>query len=162
MQFRLRFSMASLLLALAPATHATQPLADTLVVGKDRGPIHPQNCCWLELPKTQRLVAAKRSEACTAIGGPVGRFELIGRQIWLVGLHRCSGEVPLEQIYPEMGRRTHAAWLNGVFFAKLHPLCFTSDGQPVYRTVLRLNVESGVATTLQRTELDESACRGAA
>jgi hypothetical protein len=157
----LHFVFFSLLMAVAPSLSATQPLADTLVIGNERGPIHPEKCCWLELPKTERLIAAKRAEECSAIGGPVGRFELVGQEMWLVGLSRCSGDMPLEQVYPEFGDRVQANWLSGVFFAKFSPMCITQDGQQAYRTVLRLEVGSGVVSSVQRSELDGSICEGA-
>lgn len=157
----LRFVLFGLLMAVVPPISATQPLADTLLVGNELGPIHPEKCCWLELPRTERLFAAKRAEACSAIGGPVGRFELVDQKIWLVGLSRCSGDMPLEQVYPEFGDRVHADWLSGVFFARFSPMCTTPDGQEVHRTVLRLEVDSGVVSSMQRSELDDSLCGSA-
>ena len=148
-------------MAFAPSLAATPPLTDTLTIGDERGPIHPEKCCWLELPKTERLITAKRAESCSAIGAPVGRFELVDQKIWLIGLSRCGGDLPLDQIFPEFGDRVQADWLNGVFFAKFTPMCLTKDGKEAYRTVLRLEVDSGLVSNMQRNELDESVCKAA-
>lgn len=155
-----RVAFFSLTLGFAALCPATEPLTDVLIVGNDSGPFWPEKCCWIDLPKTERLVEARRAEECSALGGPVGRFQLEDNKIWLVGLRRCRGDVPLHDIYPELDNPSQATWLNGVLFAKIAPMCITQHGERLYRTTLRLEVKKGVVTHLQREEHAEAACRG--
>ena len=154
----LHFVIFSLLVAAPFPALATRPLIDRIIVGDESGEIFPEKCCWLELPRTGGLIAAKRSEACSAIGGPVGRFELVGKQIWLVGLHRCSGDMPLKHVYPEMPDRTPATWLNGRYFVKLSPMC--EGDSAIDRKHLTLEIDGGIATITEQ-KVAESACNDA-
>ena len=142
-----------------PST-ATRPLIDTIVVGEESGEIFPEKCCWLELPRTEGLAVAKRAESCSAIGGPVGKFELVNKQMWLVGLLRCSGEVPLSYVYPEMPERVPATWLNGTYFVKLSPRCFGPMGAERNRKHLTLKIDAGIAS-IEEQKIDESECGSA-
>ena len=83
--------MLCLVLAcLAGPASATQPLKDQIVVGALKGHIFPSDCCWVPLPPSEGLRAMKRAEfpGCSAIGGPVGMFELRDRKLWLTGLFK--------------------------------------------------------------------------
>ena len=160
MRHLLRFGISLLFLSAAFPSSATRPLIDTIVVGEENGEIFPKNCCWVELPKTESLRAAKRAESCSAIGGPVGRFELVDEKIWLVGLLRCGGEMHLSYVYPEMPDRVLATWLNGTYFVQLSPRCFGSMGATKSRKHLTLSVEAGIAS-IEAQMIDESECSGA-
>ena len=148
------------LLAVTYPSAATRPLLDTIVVGEESGEIVPEECCWVELPKSEILRAAKRSERCSAIGGPVGRFELIGEQVWLVGLLRCGGELPLSYAYPEMPDRVPATWLSGKYFVSLTPRCFGANGASKSHKHLTLSIAAGVAS-IEAQWIDESECGSA-
>lgn len=152
--------LAPLLLLAAAAAQATQPQRDTLQVGDQSGWFQPEECCWVELPRTERLIAAKRAERCSAIGGPVGRFQLWDNHVWLIGLRRCGdARMPLEEIYPEMTGPTPANWLNGRFTAKLDRLCLKEGGVvPVFRTVHQLEIEQGRVVDMQTQTHDGSEC----
>ncbi len=160
MKHFLRFGLLFLLSAATFPSEATRPLIDTIVVGEESGEILPEECCWVKLPKTESLTAAKLAESCSAIGGPVGRFELIGEQIWLVGLLRCGGEMPLSYVYPDMPARVPATWLNGTYFVNLSPRCFGPMGAEKNRKHLTLRVAAGVAS-IQAQRIDESECSSA-
>lgn len=137
---------------------ATRPLMDQIVVGDERGEIFPDKCCWVELPATQLLVEAKLAERCSAIGGPVGKFALIDNKLWLEGLFRCGGDIPLKQIYPDSSGPVPARWLNGKHVLKLTHLCLALDGAQVYRRVLEINVVRGDVTVIKETLVDTTAC----
>ena len=104
------------------------------------------------------MLTARRAENCSAIGGPVGRFRLAEGKVWLDGLYRCRGDIPLEEIYPEFDKPALATWLNGVFYAKNDSMCFVAGFGYVYRSTFRFVIENGVVTSLQRQENDEEMC----
>ena len=160
MNHHLRFGLLLFLLAVAYPSAATRPLIDRIVVGDESGEIFPEKCCWVDLPKTENLTAAKRAERCSAIGGPVGRFELVDEKIWLVGLLRCGGELPLSYVYPEMPDRVPATWLSGTYFVKLSPRCFGANGAEKNRKHMTLQVDAGIAS-IKEQRIDESECDGA-
>ena len=153
-----------LLIALSAASFpclATRPMIDRITVGGESGEIFPEECCWVELPKSERLTAAKRAESCSAIGGPVGRFELVGERLWLVGLLRCGGEeLPLSHVYPEAPDRVAATWISGTYFVNLSPRCFGAMGATKSRKSMTLRISAGVAT-VEAEKVDESECGSA-
>jgi len=154
----------TLVLALVAPTmaSATEPLHDSLTVDEQHGPFFPEKCCWVDKLETRKFIEARMAEilgGCTAIGGPVGGFRLAEGKIWLIGLYKCGGSVPLKEIYPELGDPIFANWLNGVFFASLDRICVLQhDRKHVYRTELRLEVKNGVVTDTQRQQTDEAIC----
>lgn len=160
MRHLLQLGILVLLSAVMFPSAATRPLIDTIIVDGESGEIFPEKCCWLKLPKTDSLAAAKRAESCSAIGGPVGRFELVDEQIWLIGLLRCGGEMPLSYVYPDMPDRILATWLNGTYFVNLSPRCFGSMGAEKNRRHLTLRVEAGIAS-IEAQKIDESDCGSA-
>jgi len=158
----LRILVIGLFLGASAICSATEPLVDLLTVDGQQGPFFPDKCCWVDLPRTERLRAAKMAEMCSAIGGPVGNFRLADGKIWLDGLRRCGGNMPLEEVYPELDQPAFASWLNGMFTAKSGFVCHSRHNgflEYFYRTTLRLRVENGVVTNLQRQENDLVACR---
>lgn len=152
--------LGPLLMILAAAAQATQPQTDLIQIGDQSGWFIPEECCWVDLPRTERLQAARRAESCSAIGGPVGRFELRGDQVWLTGLRRCGDEhVPLAVIYPELPDPAPADWLTGRFSARLDRLCTKEGGvTPVFRTVHDLVIENGRVVEMQTETHDGSEC----
>jgi len=154
----MRWLLISALL-LAPAWgQATEPLRDILHIEGQSGPFAPEECCWVDLPRTERLIAAKRAQRCSAIGGPVGRFQLWEDRIWLIGLYRCGGDMQLDEIYPEMEGPTLASWLNGQFSVRLELMCFTEGAMPVFRTTHSFVVEHGEVVETQTETHDGSDC----
>jgi len=135
-------------------------LHDFVTIDGQDGQIFPEKCCLIELPKSEGLSAARNIENCSAIGGPVGRFRIADGKIWLVGLFRCAGDIPLEDIYPEMENPAHATWLSGVFYAAINFMCRKPNSfGSLYRTTFRLEIEKGVISNMQRKENDEAACQ---
>jgi hypothetical protein len=152
---------AALLLALllsSQLSSATEPLHDHLVFGNRSGVIFPPKCCWVDLPKTERLQAMRKAERCSAIGGPVGQFKYEAGQLWLTGLYRCGGPVPLKDVYPDFDNPALAVWLSGTFHARLDWLCRDKQGRFVYGTELTLTVERGTVTAVSEANYDKSSC----
>ena len=147
-------------LGIPASCSATEPLHDILFIDGHDGPFFPEKCCWVDLPRTEKLIAARRQENCSAIGGPVGRFRIADGKVWLVGLRRCGGDMPLKEIFPELGNPAFAKWLNGAFRAEVNHMCLSpfSFGS-LYRTTFRLEIKDGVVTDMQRQENDEADCR---
>jgi hypothetical protein len=133
---------------------------DRLTVGDRTGILLPASCCWIALPASSRLRALRIAEArgCSAIGGPVGRFAYEGGKLWLTGLERCGGLMPLQEVYPELGERAVADWLSGTFHAKLDWLCSTGDRGSIFGSELTLTVEYGVVIDLVEKKFDKSSC----
>jgi hypothetical protein len=144
---------------------ATPPLSDTLIIDKYDGVFFPDEGYWVDLPRTEKFrTAIQKVSICSAAGGIVGRFRLADDKIWLVGLYSCGGDIPLEEIYPELDNPALATWLNGVFFAKIDWIpktCNPVTESPInmYRTTLRLKIDNGVVTDMQRQENDVPTCQ---
>lgn len=157
------------LLALASIAYsqpaaATEPLKDQIVVGKLQGHIFPSECCWVPLPPSEQLRAMKRAEfpGCSAIGGPVGTFELKEGKLWLTGLLKCSGAFDHRQIYPELASPAFADWLSGTFTVLLGACGYDPhlNGQ-AYARKQRITVDQGVVNSV--TELGgDASCAGRA
>ncbi|MGI4719156.1 MAG: hypothetical protein ACRYGO_19540 [Janthinobacterium lividum] len=161
MYLRLACALQFLLcMAIALPASATEPLHDQIVVDARQGTIHPEKCCWVELPFSETLRKMKREEflRCSAIGGPVGVFELKDRKIWLNKLSRCGGDVALREIYPDMDSPAFAGWLSGSFKTQLGYLCYVKPEGAVYELEQELKVEHGVVTSLSERRRDRSAC----
>jgi hypothetical protein len=150
--------LVACLVAAAPAT-ATEPLHDQYADGARTGHIFPSNCCWVELPSNDRIWEIRRKEfGCSAIGGPVGEFKLEDGKLWLTGLMKCSGKIPLQMIYPDMKAPVLAEWLTGTFKTRLDYRCYTQKTQDLYAVTQELVVEKGVVVSLKETQQDVSAC----
>ena len=161
MYLRLARALQFLLcMAIALPASATEPLHDQIVVGTLQGTIYPEKCCWVELPFSENLRKMKHAEflACSAIGGPVGVFELKDRKIWLNKLSRCGGDVALREVFPDLDSPVFASWLSGSFKTQLGYLCYVKPGGAVYELEQELTVERGVVTALSERRRDRSIC----
>lgn len=147
-----------LLVGAAPAS-ATPPLRDRIVIDEHRGRIFPSECCWMPLPPSERLRAMKRAETnCSAIGGPVGVFEVRDRKLWLIGLHKCSGTVDLRAIYPELAGPALASWLSGSFKVVLDQRCSDSVAGPLDAVEQELQLDQGIVTSVTELSRHQAAC----
>ena len=153
-------TICALICATSLASHATEPLHDRYQADGSSGYIYPVECCWKKLPPSERLREIKRAEltGCSAIGGPVGKFENRSGTLWLTGLYRCRGDMELTEVYPELKGPVKADWLNGSFRAQLKFLCYGEDGRRISAIHQELEVEQGVVTSLREKRHDESAC----
>jgi hypothetical protein len=164
-----RSSIAGLCLVLAclaalPAA-ATEPLKDQIVAGALSGHIFPSDCCWVALPPSERLQAMKRAEfpGCTAIGGPVGMFELRDRKLWLTGLFKCSGALDHRTVFPELASPAFASWLSSAFTLALGPCGYNPRlNGSAYARKQRITVEQGVVTSVTELDNDAAICQGQA
>ena len=141
----------------APST-ATVPLFDQVTIGNETGNIFPEKCCWVALPQTERLRQARHTENCSAIGGPVGNFLITDGKIWLTGLSRCSGPVPLKNIYPELPEPAVATWLSGKFTAYTGFECFMYGMYATYRTKTTIVVKDGAVVSMTTEHIDTNKC----
>ncbi|MCL2591337.1 MAG: hypothetical protein FWD67_10810 [Betaproteobacteria bacterium] len=127
-----------------------------MTIDGQEGYIFPEKCCWLGLPGNERLAAVLDEEwmNCSAIGGVVGRFRIADGKIWLAGLYKCGGDIPLKDIYPEMDSPAHATWLSGVFYAKVdgHMCNVWPIYRDQYRITYRLELKDGIVTSMQRQD----------
>jgi hypothetical protein len=111
------------------------------------------------LRDNERIWEIRRKEiGCSAIGGPVGRFKLEAGKLWLTGLRKCSGDVPLQAVYPDMTSPVVAEWLTGTFKTRLDFQCTVQGVQQVYAVAQELTVDKGVVQSLKETPNDTSAC----
>ena len=144
----------------ASPAFSTQPLIDDFIYGDRKGIILPPKCCWMDLPKSDELRGLQmEGQACSAIGGPVGKFKYENGSLWLTGLRSCGEYHELNSVFPDLSNPTLAAWLNGTFKAKLDWLCRNIHNQYVYKTELKLEVEKGVVISISEKHYDKSTCR---
>ena len=154
-----KFGFFLICMAIAETTFATEPLLNQYVDGSRTGRIFPSECCWMKLPPSERLTALKRAElGCSAIGGPVGKFKLESGKLWLTSLFKCSGEVALQDVFPDLTSPALAQWLTGTFTAQVGLACFDKHGKRIDSVKQVLTVEQGVVTSLIETKNDTSAC----
>lgn len=155
------FRSTSVVLFIFWASHAfsTQPLVDDFMYGDRKGSIFPTECCWMDLPESEQLRGLKQEgQACSAMGGPVGKFKYENGSLWLTGLRSCGGSHALNSVFPELSNPALAVWLNGSFQARLDWLCRTKHNQYVYKTELKLEVEKGVVVSMIEKHYDKSTC----
>jgi hypothetical protein len=146
--------------AAGPAS-ATEPLKDQIVVGALSGHLFPSECCWVPLPPSEQLRAMKRAEfpGCSAIGGPVGMFELRDRKLWLTGLFKCSGAFDHRQVFPELASPAFANWLSGTFTLALGPCGYdVRGGGQAYARKQKITVDQGVVTSVTEQDNDAAFC----
>ena len=151
---------ACLGLLAAPLAHATQPLRDLLVIDGRNATLAPPECCWVKMPESARLRDMRKAEmtaGCTAIGGPVGTFELRDRQLLLRNLRTCSGDIPLRDVFPDLTAPAPATWLTGTFTAHLGFVCM-KDGRAVPEKEVVMSVVAGNVVDSTETEHARSAC----
>jgi hypothetical protein len=134
-------------------------LTDFYADGVRSGRIFPAPCCHVELPSNERIWEIRRRDFhnCSAVGGPVGMFRREGGKLWLTGLFKCSGEIPLKEMYPELDGPVVADWLTGTFKTALDSQCH-AGGQTIYAVAQELIVEKGVVKSVTETPGDVSAC----
>ena len=153
LQTRMKTILQAAVLSLFAGTPAlclaTEPLFSLVRIGEHHGAIYPEECCWMDLPRTQKLRELALAQRCSAIGGPVGQFEITDGKVWLTALRTCGGEIPLNEVYPEMSGPVVATWLDGRFGAKLVFQCTINSYQRVYKHSAKIVVEKGIVTELQ-------------
>jgi hypothetical protein len=73
---------------------------------------------------------------------------------------KCSGDVPLQAVYPDMQSPVVAEWLTGTFKTRLDFQCIGPDlgNKEVYAVTQELTVDKGVVQSLKETPNDTSAC----
>src|SRR3546814_15829672 len=107
------------------------------------GFLFPDKCCWVKLPSSDKLDAAKlEGTQCSAIGGPVGNFELADGKLLLRSLRACDGDIPLDQIYGEFHGPVVADWVSGKFFVEIDPMCRSKAGVLLHRESRTLIIRS--------------------
>lgn len=128
---------------------ATEPLHDELLFNGKIGDIFPEKCCWMKLPESKKLNEIRKKEACSAIGGPVGKFKYEDGKLWLTSLFRCSGEIQLKEVYPDLSTPALATWLTGKFRAGFGYLCTDKSYKIIYESELTLTVDQGIVNSIE-------------
>lgn len=138
------WGLAVLTLIVSSASQATTPLRDSIeydgrvaVVWTE---IHP----WLELPENDKLIEMQRQERCTAIGGPRGNWRLENGRLWLTGLFRCAGPVPLDVIYEGRGEPIFADWISGRLLTNRGKILCRRPFDVLTESTLALDVVKGI------------------
>lgn len=135
---------AALLLASLPS-YATKPLMDLIEYDGRATIVWPDDKPWLDLPRNERLAELQRGQRCSAIGGPRAKWRLADDQLWLVGLFKCGGDIPLESVYGGNGEPILATWITGNLIThKGKLLCRDFFGVGVFETTIVLRIENGV------------------
>lgn len=141
--------VAALLLAGAPAAWATEPLHDRIWYHNRAGIVYQPGKGAIALPPSDRRRELAIAESCSAVGGPRGVYKYINGKIWLVGLHRCRGAIPLHQVYPGMLTPPVAHWINGDLVAKVgNILCTSASGALVFENEVSFTVDKGSVTSV--------------
>ena len=91
---------------------ATPPVPNLLYFENEWSAVTSEGNPWLELIENEKTREIRLSEHCSAIGGPSGRWRVQDGRLWLVGLLRCGGNVPLESVYGGSGDPIFAEWIN--------------------------------------------------
>ncbi len=141
---------------------ATEPLHDTLSYQGQTGNIFPEKCCWLKKPESKELRALEikimEQGRCSAIGGPVSQLKLEDKKLFLTGLYKCGGDIPLSDVYPAFTKPALAVWLSGTFHSNLKYLCHNKKGRMVFETEMTLVVEKGLVIKNTKKINDKSSC----
>lgn len=138
---------------------ATEPLLDHLSSLGETGVFYPRECCWVGIPKNERVKEIRRSdEGCSAIGGPVGIFERVEDLLFLTELDSCGGKYRLNEVYGSVDARIFADWVSGVHIGKFQFLCAKPSGQYVFKTVKTYTIENGVFVSTSIENHSKSDC----
>ena len=106
--------------------------------------VWPDDKPWLDLPVNEKFTELRRTQRCSAIGGPRAKWRLEDNRLWLVGLFKCGGDVPLENVYGNP-QPILAAWITGNLLThKGRLLCRESYGVGLYETTIVLRIENGI------------------
>jgi hypothetical protein len=131
---------------------ATTPLSDRLEFESETTNMWTASGNWLEVPRSDKLQEMRRAERCSAKGGPKPRWRVSDGKLWLVGFHRCAGDLPLTAIYDDTTAPVLADWVTADLVTNRGPyLCNSGPyGPAVFATTVRLRVEGGVVNDIAR------------
>ena len=131
---------------------ATSPLSDRLEFENETTNMWTANGAWLEVSRSDKLQEMRRAEKCSARGGPKPRWRVSDGKLWLVGFHRCIGDLPLVAIYDDATEQILADWVTAELVTNRGPyLCNSGPyGPAVFATTVRLKVEGGVVRDIAR------------
>lgn len=134
---------------------ATQPLFDRIEIDGDEGRVHDSQHGWLKLPESESLQRMRLAEQCSAIGGPRGKFKIANGKLWLYALYRCSGEIRLEEAYPQASEKILANWISAELVAEIgHVMCYSKSGQPKFEKLLQLSIMQGEVKAMTYIKAD--------
>jgi len=141
------------LLTTSVVANATMPLMDYIEYEGSRSAAWPSNGPWLELPRSDKLTELRRSEICSAIGGPRANWHVTDNRLWLTSLYRCSGKVPLESVYEGKGEPIFAQWITGRLNTyRGKRLCSeTNRGLGVHEWTITFEIDKGIVTRVVET-----------
>lgn len=131
---------------------ATPPLSDRLEFENETTNMWTAGGNWLEVPRSDKLQEMRRTERCSAQGGPKPRWRVSDGKLWLVGFHRCGGDMPLAAIYDDATEAILADWVTAGLITNRGPyLCNSGPyGPAVFATTIQVTVERGVVKDIAR------------
>lgn len=97
-------------------------------------------------------------EYCSAIGGPVGTYEIRGNRLMLLAMRTCGGSIPVQELLPELPSPAPATWVTGKFTVLLDRQCFSPEGTEIYKTMINLSVADGVILSMREEQGEVGRC----
>nr|WP_158382955.1 hypothetical protein [Comamonas testosteroni] len=138
---------------------ATPPLFDQIEISAQKGRLHHNAQGWMSLPESETLRSMRIAERCSAMGGPRGKFSVADGSLWLTGVYRCGGDIPLSAVYPQSASHLLADWVTGDLTAELGKvICQSRDGFPIFERIASLSVQAGRVTQLSYQESGVEQC----
>lgn len=146
---------AAILWAVMGSVFATPPLMDSLEFQSETSSVRVsgEQGLWLPLPHSPKLQEMRRTENCSAVGGPVGTWRIAENRLWLTGLYRCGGDVALSTVYGKSDEPLFAYWVTAELLSNRGTvLCGTPGfGDVVWERKLTIKVEKGLVTLATET-----------
>ena len=135
---------AVVLLLASLSCYATRPLMDSINYDGRSTIVWSDDRPWLDLPENEKFTELRRTQRCSAIGGPRAKWRLEDNRLWLVGLFKCGGDIPLENVYGN-SESILATWITGNLLThKGKLLCREFYGVGIYETTIVLRIKNGI------------------
>lgn len=124
--------------------HSSTPLMDSIEYDGQTTIAWPDDKPWFDLPANEKLTELRRTQRCSAIGGPRAKWRLENGRLWLIGLFVCGRDIPLENVFVSP-QPILATWITGNLLThKGRLLCRDYYGPGIYETTVVLRIENGV------------------
>lgn len=92
--------------------HSSTPLMDSIEYDGQTTIAWPDDKPWFDLPANEKLTELRRTQRCSAIGGPRAKWRLENGRLWLIGLFVCGRDIPLENVFVSP-QPILATWITG-------------------------------------------------
>lgn len=152
-----RFAITALLLWTGAAS-ASLPQRDLLVYEGQQSVVTMRGQPRLPVPPSDRLIALRSSNYCSAPGGPAARWAIIDSALYLTHFSDCGANLPLGAVFDGVTSPLVATWITGEVTAGRGPvICFTMERGAVPDIALTFTVERGIVTNVEESD-NSSAC----